>query len=120
MLMGSEIVNSYGKITISEEVIALIAGATAIECYGLVGMASKKISDGFVELLRKENLSRGVVVNVKDGELSIDLFIVVGYGVRISEVASSVMERVRYTTEMLTGLSVSQVNVNVQGVRILE
>jgi len=65
-------------------------------------------------------LARGVVVSIKDNEVIIDLYIVVGYGVKISEVATSVMERVRYTTEKLTGLKVSQVNVNVQGVRILE
>ena len=117
--MGKEIVNSYGKIVIAEDVIATVAGAIAIECYGLVGMASRKISDGFVELLGKENLSRGVVVSSKDDELVIDLFIVVGYGVKISEVATNVMERVRYSMEKLTGLHVSQVNVNVQGVRIL-
>lgn len=118
--MGKEIANHLGKIEIAEEVIATVAGATAIECYGLVGMASRKITDGFVELLGRENLARGVVVSMKDNELVIDLYIVVGYGVKISEVAASVMERVRYTTEKLTGLNVSQVNVNVQGVRILE
>ena len=118
--MGKEILNSLGKINISEEVIATIAGATAVECYGLVGMASRKITDGFVDLLGRENLARGVVVSIKDNEVIIDLYIIVGYGVKISEVAASVMERVRYTTEKLTGLYVSQVNVNVQGVRILE
>lgn len=118
--MGKEIVNIYGKIDIAEDVIATIAGATAVECYGLVGMASRKITDGFVELLGRENLSRGVVISLKDDKLVIELYIVVGYGVKISEVAVSVMERVRYTTERLTGLNVSQVNVNVQGVRILE
>ncbi|MDP4127444.1 MAG: Asp23/Gls24 family envelope stress response protein [Bacillota bacterium] len=118
--MGKEIINSLGKIDISEEVISTIAGAAAVECYGLVGMASRKITDGFVDLLRKENLARGVVVSINDNELVIDLHIVVGYGVRISEVAANVMERVRYTTEKLTGLNVSRVNVNVQGVRILE
>ena len=118
--MGKEIINSLGKIDISEEVIATIAGATAVECYGLVGMASRKITDGFVDLLGRENLGRGVVVSIKDNEVVIDLHIVVGYGVKISEVAANVMERVRHTTEKLTGLNVSQVNVNVQGVRVLE
>ena len=117
--MGREIVNSYGRIIISEDVLATVAGAVAIECYGLVGMASRKISDGFTELLRKENLSRGVVVSHKGDEVIIDLYIVVGYGVKISEVAARVMERVRYSMETLTGLHVSRVNVNVQGVRIL-
>lgn len=118
--MGKEIINSLGKINISEEVISTIAGATAVECYGLVGMASRKITDGFADLLGRENLARGVVVSIKENEVVIDLYIVVGYGVKISEVATSVMERVRYTTEKLTGLNVSQVNVIVQGVRILE
>ncbi|KLU64659.1 MULTISPECIES: Asp23/Gls24 family envelope stress response protein [Desulfosporosinus] len=118
--MGKEIMNGLGKIDISEEVIATIAGATAVECYGLVGMASRKITDGFVDLLGRENLARGVVVTLNENEVIIDLHIVVGYGVRISEVAANVMERVRYTTEKLTGLDVSQVNVNVQGVRVLE
>lgn len=119
--MGKEINNSLGKIDISEEVIATIAGAAAVECYGLVGMAStRKISDGFAELLGRENLGRGVTVSIQDQEVIIDLYIIVGYGVRISEVAANVMERVRYTTENLTGLNVIQVNVNVQGVRILD
>ncbi|MDA8227203.1 MAG: Asp23/Gls24 family envelope stress response protein [Desulfitobacterium hafniense] len=118
--MGKEIANNYGKIDISEEVIATIAGAAAIECYGLVGMASRKGSDRFAELLGRENLAKGVVVSIQENEVIIDLYIIVGYGVRISEVATNVMERVRYTTEKLTGLSVAQVNVNIQGVRVLE
>lgn len=118
--MGKEITNRLGKIDISEEVIATIAGAAAVECYGLVGMASRKITDGFADLLGRENLARGVVVSIEDNEVVIDLFIVVGYGVRISQVAANVMERVRYTTEKLTGLTVSHVNVNIQGVRVLE
>lgn len=118
--MGKEINNNLGIIDISEEVIATIAGAAAVECYGLVGMASRKLTDGFVDLLGRENLARGVVVKIEDNQVIIDLYIVVGYGVKISEVAANVMERVRYTTENLTGLTVAQVNVNVQGVRVLE
>ena len=118
--MGKEINNNLGKIEISEEVIATIAGAAAVECYGLVGMASRKLTDGFADLLGRENLARGVVVTINDDQVVIDLYIIVGYGVKISEVAANVMERVRYTTENLTGLRVAQVNVNVQGVRVLE
>ncbi len=119
--MGKEIANSLGLIDISEEVIATIAGAVAVECYGLVGMAStRRITDGVAEILGRENLARGVVVSLQENEVVIDLYIIVGYGVRISEVAANVMERVRYTTENLTGLKVSQVNVNIQGVRVLD
>ena len=119
--MGKAITNNYGTINIAEEVIATIAGAAAVECYGLVGMASqRKLSDGFAELLGRENLDRGVVVNVQDNEVTIDLYIIVSYGVKISEVAANVMERVRYNTEKFTGFKVSQVNVIIQGVRVLE
>ena len=119
--MGKEISNNLGKIDISEEVIATIAGAAAVECYGLVGMASRnKLSDGVADLLGRENLAKGVVVTTEDNEVTIDLYIIVGYGVKISEVATNVMERVRYAAESSTGLRVAKVNVNVQGVRVLD
>ncbi|HEX3015137.1 MAG TPA: Asp23/Gls24 family envelope stress response protein [Desulfobacteria bacterium] len=116
--MGKEISNNLGKIEISEEVIATIAGVAAVECYGLVGMASRKLSDGFVELLGRESLSKGVQVKVEENQVTIDLFIIVGYGIRISEVANNVIDKVRFTVENMTGLPVTTVNVNVEGVRI--
>lgn len=118
--MGKEISNSLGKIDISEEVIATIAGIAAVECYGLIGMASRKISDGFVEMLGKESLSKGVQVRIQDNEVVIDLYIIVGYGIKISEVANNVMDKVRFTVENMTGLPVAAVNVNVQGVRVVK
>ena len=118
--MGRIIDTELGKVDISEEVIATIAGAAAIECYGLVGMSSRKISDGVSGLLKRDNLAKGVSVIFNDNDLIIELNIIVGYGVKISEVATNVMERVHYTTQTMTGLSVSEVNVTVQGVRLLE
>jgi len=111
----------YGKIIITAEAIATVAGGAALECYGLVGMCSRsRIRDGFIELLGKENLSRGVEVRQSGNRIVIDLYIVVGYGTKISEVAQNVMEKVRYVVESLLDLSVEQVNVNVQGVRVNE
>jgi len=118
--MGKLMETKLGKIDISEEVIATIAGSAAIECYGLVGMASRKISDGVSGLLKRENLSKGVTVTFRDEQVVSDLNIIVGYCTKISEVASNVMDRVRYTVETMTGLKVAEVNVNVQGVRFLE
>lgn len=118
--MGKLMETKLGTIDISEDVIATIAGAAAIECYGLVGMASRKISDGVSGLLKRENLSKGVVVTFRDEAVIIDLNIIVGYGTKISEVAANVMDRVRYTVQTMTGLNVAEVNVNVQGVRFLE
>lgn len=117
--MSQVLVNELGRIVISEETVATIAGVAALDCYGLVGMCSRSVlKDNFVELLGKENLSRGVEVTLNDDKLIIDLYIIVGYGTRISEVAQNVMEAVKYAVENLIGLQVDQVNVNVQGVRV--
>lgn len=108
-----------GKITIADEVIATIAGLAATECYGIVGMAARRFKDGIAELLGRENLSRGVVVSFKDGEVRIDLNVILGYGTRISEVAHNVSSQVRYRVEQSTGMPVRSVNINVQGVRAI-
>jgi uncharacterized alkaline shock family protein YloU len=119
LLMGQVIVNEFGQIVVSEETIATVAGIAALECYGLVGMCSRsRLKDNFVELLGMENLSRGVEVSLNDDKVIIDLFIIVSYGTKISEVAQNVMETVKYAVENLIGLKVDQVNVNVQGVRV--
>lgn len=109
---------ALGGLDISEEVIAAIAGAAAVECYGLVGMAARKVTDGFAEILGRESLSKGVAVTLEGREVRIDLYIIVTYGVKISEVANNVRERVKYSVENATGLVVREVNVNVQGVRV--
>jgi uncharacterized alkaline shock family protein YloU len=110
--------NELGKVAIGDEVIATLAGAAAMECYGLVGMASRRITDGFVELLGRDNWSRGVEVKRENNEVYIALHIIVSYGVRISEVAKNVMEKVKYTVENVTGLKVARVDVSVQGVQL--
>ena len=116
--MSKEIVTEYGRIEITEEVLATIAGVAAVECYGIVGMASKRIKDGIVELLGRENLSRGVKVTINEDNIVIQLNIIVGYGVRISEVAANVRDKVKYMVETMSGLPVSKVNINVRGVKV--
>jgi uncharacterized alkaline shock family protein YloU len=119
--MTVEINTSLGRIDVSNDVIATIAGGAAVDCYGLVGMASRKaLKDGFTELLGKENLSRGVNVKDQEGGIEIDLYIIVSYGVKISEVAHNVQSKVKYTLNQTLGLDVSAVNVYIQGVRVSE
>ncbi|ATO48053.1 MULTISPECIES: Asp23/Gls24 family envelope stress response protein [Brevibacillus] len=116
--MPVEMNTSLGKIDVSEEVIARIAGGAAMEVFGLVGMASRKaLKDGIAELLKKDNLSKGVVVRNENNEVSLDLHIIVSYGTKISEVAGNVQSRVRYTLEQTLGVEVSAINIYVQGVR---
>ena len=112
--------NERGNIEIDDQVIAVIAGMAAIDSYGIVGMASRhQIKDGISELLKKENLTRGIEVTNRDGSLHISLYIVVSYGVKISEVAKSVQEKVKYVLENHIGVNVDEINVIVQGVKVL-
>ncbi|MBO8167831.1 MAG: Asp23/Gls24 family envelope stress response protein [Thermoanaerobacteraceae bacterium] len=118
MVHAQEMQNDYGKIFVSNAVIASIAGLAAMECYGVVGMASQRIKDGIVELLRGEALSKGVEVKNAENGIVIDVYIVVSYGTKISEVAHNIMDKVRYTVEQKLGIPVLAVNVTVQGVKV--
>jgi uncharacterized alkaline shock family protein YloU len=114
-----EVVNELGKIYITNDVIAILAGSAALDCYGLVGMASRKqIKDGITELLGRENLSRGVEVRREKDQTEIDLYIIVSYGTKISVVAENVRAKVKYVMNEVVGLHVDEVNIFVQGVRV--
>ena len=119
-MTGKEIRTDIGKLVLSEEAIATIAGASATECYGVVGMAGRKMTDGLSELLGRENLAKGVSVSIDGDEVYIELFVIVGYGVKISEVARMIVDKVRYTVEGSTGLRVKKVTVNVESIRLQE
>ncbi len=119
-MTGKEIRTDMGKLVLSEEAIATIAGASATECYGVVGMAGRKMTDGLSELLGRENLARGVSVSVDGDEVYIELFVILGYGIKISEVARMIVDKVRYTIEKFTGLKVKKVTVNVESIRLQE
>ncbi|KLV28259.1 Asp23/Gls24 family envelope stress response protein [Niallia circulans] len=117
--MSIELKTNFGQIDISTEVIATIAGGAAVDCYGIVGMASKnQIKDGLTDILRKENFTRGVIVRKVEEEVHIDMYIIVSYGTKISEVAHNVQSKVKYTLNKTVGLAVDSVNIYVQGVRV--
>ena len=118
-MMSIELKTTYGQIDISNEVIATIAGGAAVDCYGIVGMASKnQIKDGLTDILRKENFTRGVIVHQEEDQVHIDMYIIVSYGTKISEIAHNVQSKVKYTLDKTVGLVVGTVNIYVQGVRV--
>jgi uncharacterized alkaline shock family protein YloU len=110
--------NEYGFLEYSDEVLANIAGTATMECYGVVGMASKRATDGLWELLRRENLSKGVRIVSNGDEVFIDLYIIVEYGTKISVIANNIIQKVKYTIEGLTGLKVKTITVYVQDIRV--
>lgn len=116
--MTAKLETKYGEIYISDEVLANIAGLATTECYGLVGMSTKNAKEGFVELLKREHLSKGVKITSEDSGIIIDLYIMVEFGTKISTVADNIISKVKYTMESMTGITVKSVNINVQGVRV--
>ncbi|SHJ55335.1 Uncharacterized conserved protein YloU, alkaline shock protein (Asp23) family [Clostridium cavendishii DSM 21758] len=110
--------NEQGNVTYSDEVLAKIVGLSTMECYGVVGMVSKTATEGFWELIRVENLSKGVKINFNENKLIIELFVMVEYGTKISVIANNIIQKVRYNVENYTGLKVSAITVNVQAVRV--
>ena len=109
---------SLGRIEVSPRVVASIVGHAANECYGVVGMAARGLRDGIAERLNRENAHRGVEIEVGEGGILIELYIIAQYGTRISEVAHNLMSVVRYAVETSLGLPVRAVNVNVQGIHL--
>jgi uncharacterized alkaline shock family protein YloU len=109
---------SLGRIEVSPRVVASIVGHAANECYGVVGMAARGLRDGIAERLNRENVHRGVELEVRDDGILIELYIIAQYGTRISEVAHNLMSVVRYAVEKSLGLPVLAVNVNVQGIHL--
>lgn len=104
-----------GKIKIADEVVATIAGLATIEVPGIAGM-SGGLTEGFTEMLGRKNLSKGVKVQVGEHEAVIELNVIVLYGTKINEICREAQEKVAYQVNLMTGLKVLEVNVNVQGV----
>lgn len=106
-----------GRIEVSPTAIAGIASQAVLNSYGVVGMASKSLVGGLAQLLHPDS-RRGVEVKLEDDRIIIDLYVVIEYGTRISTVAHNIMSSVKFSVEKALGVPVSQVNVNVQGLRV--
>ena len=101
--------HNFGEVKISADVIATIAGLAAVEIEGVVTTTS------LTDKLLKNN---GVKVVLEEDEVTLDIMMVVDYGVSIPDVAFKVQENIKNTVETMTGLKVSQVNIHVQGISI--
>ena len=105
--MAAELVNDYGKIVLSDELITSIVGYAAVENYGIV------------ELFKRDSLRRGVKVTMVDPTtVAVDLFVTLEYGVSLPAVAMNTRDNVKYYVEEYTGLKVQYVNIHVEGIRV--
>jgi uncharacterized alkaline shock family protein YloU len=111
--------NEMGDITVTRELVETLAGLATLDCYGLVGMVPQNIQSGISNILGLDSIRKGVQVSSSDKGLVIDVYVIVGYGIKITEVASNVMQKVTYVLENNAELPVASVNVNVKGVKVL-
>ena len=109
--------NPLGNIFVSYRAIAMVAYQSALQSYGVVGLAAKNLAEGLAQVLVKDP-TLGVDVHFEESSIKIDLYVIVEYGTRIKSVAGSVSDNVRYQVERVFGLPVSQVNIHVRGLRI--
>ncbi len=112
--------SQIGEIVVDNDVLAKYAGASAVECFGVVGMASVNMKDGIAKLLKRDSLSHGVSVQIEDNKITIDLHIIVSYGVSISAVADNLISNVKYNVEEFSGLEIKKINIFVEGVRVID
>ena len=109
-----------GAVIIDPEVIARYAGSVAVECFGIVGMAMVNVRDGIVKLLKGDNLTRGVNVQINDNRITLSFHVIVSYGVSISAVSDNLISNVKYKVEEFTGMSIEKINIFVEGVRVID
>ena len=115
-LKKEEIALQSNNIKIADDVVAVIAGVAVSEVEGVSEM-SGGFAGGISEVLSgKKNLAKGIKVEVVDKTTKIDVNIIVEYGTRIPDVAFEIQNKVKKAVETMTGLSVTEVNVHVQGV----
>ena len=118
--MKYQTTNDMGEILIDTDVVAKYAGTIAVECFGIVGMATISMKDGLVKLLKKESLAKGINVTIVDDKFNIDFHVIVSYGVSISAVSDNLIETVRYKVQEFTGIPVGKINIYVEGVRVID
>lgn len=107
-----------GTVHISNDVLADLAGFAALECYGIVGMASPSLKDGVAQALSREKLRKGVVITGEEEAVKIDLYVIIEHGTKLTEVAHSLAERVEYVLTTQADVKVAGVEVHVQGVKV--
>jgi uncharacterized alkaline shock family protein YloU len=114
--MGEE-TTTLGTIYISPKAVATIAYHATLESYGVVGLAPKNLAEGLAATITREP-ARGVSVQYSGEEINIDVHVIVEYGTRITSVADSIANSVRYHVEKALGMPVNNVDVHIQGLRV--
>ena len=115
--MGAHVKSELGEIIIDTDVIATYAGSVAVECFG---MAAVSMKDGLVKILKRDSLKHGIHVSLQENEISLEFHVIVAYGVSILALSENLMSNVKYKVEAFTGMKIKNINVLVEGVRVID
>ena len=110
--------NIYGNINISDQAVAIIVSRITLDCYGVVELASRRLSDSIMILFNKEPLGKGVKIVTMDNRIFVELYVILKDGVNREAVIESLRSSVQYNVEHLTGLRVKSVIIHVVGVKL--
>ncbi len=112
--------NHVGKISISPEYFTELIGNTVRKCFGVISMNVSGLRETLTAFVSKKkgDIPRGVRVKFAKEKLVIDLHISLMYGVNMNAVVRSIINKVGYTVEQSTGISVEKVNVYVDSIRV--
>jgi len=110
--------NKFGKISISDETIQIVASKAASECYGVVDLVSRRFSDNLGQIFNKSKNGRGIIVQINNNQMFIEVFAIFKVGVNVEAVKKSLSDAVKFSLETFTGMTVKHVYVNVVGIRV--
>lgn len=105
-----------GQIYVSNEYFSKLIGAAASSCYGVAGMVPHG-KQRFWDFLGKGGLDKGVIVRGSMQSVDVDLHIQVTYGVNISAISDSIINKVKFTVEQTTGIIVNRVTIRIDGIK---
>lgn len=116
--MSVKTVNKYGKINISNNAVAMLVSYVASECYGVVSLVSRRLTDSIVELFNKKVQAKGVKVESIKNKINIEMYIILKDDINVEAVCDSIKSTVTYNVQKFTGMRVDNVTIYVVGVRL--
>ena len=118
--MKGKYITDQGTIIVENSVIAKLAGMTALECFGIVGMAALSKRDGLVKLLTRNSIAKGIRVEVQNNDVFLEFHVIIAFGISIRTISDNLMDAVKYQVEHQTGFTVKKISLIVEGVRVID
>ena len=116
--MSVKTINKFGKLSITDNTIAMVASHIASDCYGVVSLVSRKLTDSIAEIFGKKSYAKGVKVETIKNKINIEIYAVLKDGINTDAVCDSIKSAVKYNIEFFTGMRVDEFLVYVVGVRV--